>query len=100
MYTYQGDVNLDGQVTAADYQIAQGNVGIGSPTWVDGDVNYDGGVDSTDLGLIAGEQNITPQVPDLGPVTQGQPYSFTLPGNQLTANTTATSSSLRSNRFV
>ena len=56
-YTYYGDANLDGTVTAADYlQIDSGfnSQGGGSPLtgWFNGDFNYDGKINGDDYTLI------------------------------------------------
>ena len=45
-YTYYGDANLDGDVTAADLAL----MGTGSG-WYHGDFNYDGAVDASDYDL-------------------------------------------------
>ena len=50
-YTYYGDVNLDGQVTAADYTRMDGGAVGGLTGWFNGDVNYDGTVDGSDYTL-------------------------------------------------
>jgi autotransporter-associated beta strand protein len=58
-YTYFGDVNLDGKITADDYALldkgyAQYNTGAiptGTAIWQNGDFNYDGVVDSNDYML-------------------------------------------------
>ena len=51
-YTYFGDANLDGVVTAADYGRIDAGV-VGQLTgWLNGDFNYDGVVDGSDYALI------------------------------------------------
>ncbi len=48
-----GDVDLDGDVDAADLAIAQGNLGMMGVGYCGGDVNGDGIVDQADLDIIA-----------------------------------------------
>jgi hypothetical protein len=85
MYTYAGDLNLDGLVDAADYGIIDNFVQFpGSFNYAKGDINYDGVIDAVDYGIIdntiqlqgppiptsagfAGSQGVTP-VPEPGGV--------------------------------
>ncbi len=63
-YTYLGDTNMDGQVTAQDYTAVDANIGTSvnvGISWLYGDTNFDGNIDATDytgidasLGLGAG----------------------------------------------
>ncbi len=63
-YTYIGDTNYDGQVSAQDYTAIDANIGTSVPlgiAWFYGDTNFDGNIDATDytgidasLGLGAG----------------------------------------------
>lgn len=48
-YTYLGDANLDGSVTAADLSRLLGGVRGHLTGWANGDFNYDGVVDGDDL---------------------------------------------------
>jgi len=53
MYTYAGDVNLDGLVDAADYGIIDNYYQFpGTSGYANGDFNYDGVIDAGDYGLI------------------------------------------------
>ncbi len=50
-YTYIGDANYDGQVTAQDYTSIDANIGTSVPlglAWFYGDTNFDGSIDATD----------------------------------------------------
>ena len=66
-FTYYGDANLDGEVTAADLAL----FGTGSG-WYHGDFNYDGVVNAADLalfnaGFAYGNPGVPiPQVPEPG----------------------------------
>jgi autotransporter-associated beta strand protein len=51
-YTYAGDVDLDGTLTATDYFVRDTNEGATNVHWFMGDVTYDGLVDSGDAGLM------------------------------------------------
>jgi len=53
MYTYAGDVNLDGLVDASDYGIIDNYFQFpGTTGYANGDFNYDGIIDAGDYGLI------------------------------------------------
>jgi hypothetical protein len=53
MYTYAGDLNLDGLVDAADYGIIDNFIQFpGSFGYANGDINYDGVIDASDYGII------------------------------------------------
>jgi hypothetical protein len=53
MYTYAGDLNLDGRVDAQDYGIIDNWVQFpGTSGYANGDINYDGVIDATDYGII------------------------------------------------
>jgi hypothetical protein len=53
MYTYAGDVNLDGLVDASDYGIIDNYFQFpGTSGYVNGDFNFDGVIDASDYGLI------------------------------------------------
>jgi hypothetical protein len=53
MYTYAGDVNLDGLVDASDYGIIDNYYQFPSTDgYMNGDFNYDGVIDAGDYGLI------------------------------------------------
>jgi hypothetical protein len=59
-YTYVGDVNLDGQIDAADYGIIDNFVQFpGANGYWNGDVNYDNVIDAADYGYI--DNNIQAQ---------------------------------------
>ncbi len=50
-YTYIGDTNYDGQVTAQDYTATDANIGTSANvgiSWFYGDTNFDGNIDATD----------------------------------------------------
>ncbi len=50
-YTYIGDTNYDGQVSAQDYTAIDANIGTSQPlgiAWFFGDTNFDGNIDATD----------------------------------------------------
>jgi hypothetical protein len=50
-----GDVNLDGNVSIADFLQLAGNFGtVGTATWQEGDVNYDNNVSIADFLALAG----------------------------------------------
>ena len=51
-YTYYGDTNLDGRVTAADYTRIDAGYVQHLSGWANGDFNYDGVVDGSDYALI------------------------------------------------
>ena len=51
-YTYNGDLNLDGRVSIADYLIADRGSARGLSGWANGDVNYSGAVDGADYLLM------------------------------------------------
>lgn len=55
-YTYFGDANLDGKVTAADYLAIDANVGSTNARWFMGDFNLDGKITSADY--IAIDANV------------------------------------------
>jgi hypothetical protein len=53
MYTYAGDVNLDGLVDASDYGIIDNYFQFpGTTGYANGDFNYDGVIDAGDYGII------------------------------------------------
>jgi hypothetical protein len=53
MYTYAGDLNLDGLVDAGDYGIIDNFVQFpGTFGYANGDINYDGVIDAADYGII------------------------------------------------
>ena len=53
MYTYAGDLNLDGLVDAGDYGTIDNWVQFpGSNAYFNGDINYDGVIDAADYGII------------------------------------------------
>jgi T5SS/PEP-CTERM-associated repeat protein len=53
MYTYAGDLNLDGLVDGADYGVIDNSVQFpGTSGYVNGDFNYDGAIDGADYGII------------------------------------------------
>jgi hypothetical protein len=53
MYTYAGDLNLDGLVDAQDYGIIDNWVQFpGTSGYANGDFNYDGVIDASDYGII------------------------------------------------
>ncbi len=52
-YTYFGDADLDGAITAADYQLIDSSVGQNAFGWISGDFDYDGiGATVADYQLI------------------------------------------------
>jgi fibronectin-binding autotransporter adhesin len=56
-YTYIGDTNMDGQVTAQDYTATDSNLGTSvdlAISWFYGDTNFDGNIDPTDYAGIDG----------------------------------------------
>ena len=53
MYTYAGDLNMDGLVDGADYGVIDNNVQFpGMSGYSNGDINYDGVIDGADYGVI------------------------------------------------
>jgi T5SS/PEP-CTERM-associated repeat protein len=53
MYTYAGDLNLDGLVDAQDYGIIDNWVQFpGTSGYANGDINFDGVIDAGDYGII------------------------------------------------
>jgi autotransporter-associated beta strand protein len=53
MYTYAGDLNLDGLIDGADYGVIDNWVQFpGSSGYANGDINYDGVIDGADYGVI------------------------------------------------
>ena len=53
MYTYAGDMNLDGLVDGADYGIIGNSAQFpNTDGYVNGDLNYDGLIDGADYGII------------------------------------------------
>jgi hypothetical protein len=53
MYTYAGDLNLDGRADAQDYGIIDNFVQFpGTFGYAKGDINYDGVIDAADYGVI------------------------------------------------
>jgi len=53
MYTYAGDVNLDGVVDGADYGTLDNWIQFpGTSGYANGDVNYDGVIDGADYGVL------------------------------------------------
>jgi Tol biopolymer transport system component len=53
MYTYAGDLNLDGRVDAQDYGTIDNFVQFpGTSGYANGDINYDGVIDAADYGII------------------------------------------------
>ncbi len=73
-YTYIGDTNMDGQVTAQDYTAIDANLGTtvdSAISWFYGDTNFDGNIDATDytgvdaaLGLGQGNPLSTTAIPE------------------------------------
>jgi hypothetical protein len=53
-YTYAGDTNLDGTLTAADFNAVLNGLTNNLTGWENGDINYDGVVDATDWTLFLG----------------------------------------------
>jgi hypothetical protein len=51
-YTYYGDANLDGQVTADDYAVIDAFLGASGPGTNIGDVNKDGLVNADDYPIV------------------------------------------------
>ncbi|MEA2734469.1 MAG: hypothetical protein QOE14_920 [Humisphaera sp.] len=51
-YTYAGDANLDGIVSADDYSSIDFNFGTGASGWNNGDFNYDGIISGDDYSVI------------------------------------------------
>ena len=56
-YTYLGDVNLDGKITAADFaqidaSYLKGTYSSSGAKWFNGDFNYDGAITSADFAII------------------------------------------------
>jgi fibronectin-binding autotransporter adhesin len=54
MFTYFGDVNLDGKLDAVDFNAVLNGYTNGLTGWQNGDVNYDGVVNATDWSLFSG----------------------------------------------
>ena len=53
MYTYAGDLNLDGLVDGADYGVIDNYVQFpGTGGYANGDFNHDGVIDGADYGLL------------------------------------------------
>ena len=53
MYTYAGDLNLDGLIDGADYGVIDNYVQFpGTSGYSNGDINCDGMIDGADYGLI------------------------------------------------
>jgi autotransporter-associated beta strand protein len=53
MYTYAGDLNMDGLIDGADYGVIDNNVQFpGTSGYANGDINYDGVIDGADYGVI------------------------------------------------
>ena len=53
MYTYAGDVNLDGLIDGADYGTLDNWIQFpGTSGYANGDVNYDGVIDGADYGVL------------------------------------------------
>ena len=53
MYTYAGDVNMDGLVDGADYGTLDNWIQFpGTSGYANGDVNYDGVIDGADYGTL------------------------------------------------
>src|SRR5687768_11579325 len=52
MYTYAGDANLDGEISAEDYSVIDYNVVAGAGPWYNGDFNYDGVITADDYSVI------------------------------------------------
>ena len=53
MYTYAGDLNLDGLVDGADYGVIDNSIQFpGTHGYSNGDFNYDGVIDGADYGII------------------------------------------------
>ena len=53
MYTYTGDLDLNGTIDGADYGIIDNYVQFpGTSGYANGDFNYDGIIDGADYGLI------------------------------------------------
>ena len=53
MYTYAGDLNLDGQIDGADYGTLDNWIQFpGTSGYAKGDVNYDGVIDGADYGVL------------------------------------------------
>jgi hypothetical protein len=65
MYTYAGDLNMDGLVDGADYGLIDNYVQFpGTDGYANGDFNYDGVIDGADYGVI--DNTIQLQGPPLG----------------------------------
>ncbi len=76
MYTYAGDLNLDGVIDSGDYGLIDNWVQYpGTSGWANGDFNYDGVIDSADYGIIDNTiqleggplSGVTPVTPDTPP---------------------------------
>jgi hypothetical protein len=59
-----GDINLDGLVDVADYDIWAANVGATNATWSQGDLNGDGLVDVADYDIWAANVGATSSAPE------------------------------------
>ena len=68
-YTWAGDINLDGHVTATDFaqldasylkHIYNGGTSDPKPTWLQGDLNYDGKIDASDYAIINHAYSLQP----------------------------------------
>jgi hypothetical protein len=80
-FGWWGDANVDGQVDINDYNILASNFGDAG-NWFQGDFNYDGVIDANDYGILADEYGGA--VPfQLLPAAENEPYSFTLPGDNV-----------------
>ena len=84
MYTYAGDVDLNGLVDAVDYGTIDNWIQFpGTAGYTNGDLNYDGVIDAVDYGII--DNSIQLQGPPLLPPSG----SFAGEGSGLAANVTA-----------
>jgi hypothetical protein len=62
--TLAGDINNDGLVDVADYDIWAANVGLTGATWLQGDLNGDGLVDVADYDIWAANVGATSATPE------------------------------------
>jgi hypothetical protein len=62
--TLAGDINNDGLVDVADYDIWAANVGMTGATWLQGDLNGDGLVDVADYDIWAANVGATSATPE------------------------------------
>jgi hypothetical protein len=62
--TLAGDINNDGLVDVADYDIWAANVGMTGATWLQGDLNGDGLVDVADYDIWAANVGATAATPE------------------------------------